>query len=514
MLLVATAPAAANYRAWCHWDDLFDRLGGVVPSGSEVHAAIVEAEDGEGNYAIDECTPWACDPEFEGPLVTHKSGSSGTSNHARSVGKKFLGNTDGMAPDLKQIQCFELDDWIGDGGLHVGLNGQLPTGSGAVKVWNHSWVGDLGNNNTNREALRRMDWMVAHHSTDPIVCAGLNNSETQYPLLYNAYNVIAVGRRDGAHSWGDVQSPLDGAGRMRPDITGPLFTTSQATATISAAAAVLVDTVRLDDALPETAESSEVIKAVLMASADHSGQKDNSGDIWSNEPDADGPDRGRTSRPLDPIVGAGHLDVDAAHRVLTAGWQPGAPDTDAPADAPVDGWSLESMAAGDVVQWRLGWLTETDSLSLVATWHRTVETNFNVTSVADCRLEMLRVAAGSTHTLVGTEAGEVFDAGNVVSESSVDNVEHLYVEGLRPGHYIIRLSRDDHAEGQADVAIAWTIDGDLTDPDLDNDGAVGVRDLLELLQQWPLCNACDADLTGDGNLDLDDLIMLLQFWGT
>ena len=473
----------------------------------------MEPEDNDGNYAIDECTPFACDPEFEGPILTHKSGGSGISSHAKSVGKKFLGNTDGMASDLKQIQCFELDDWIGDGGLHVGLNGQLPAGSGAVKVWNHSWVGDLSNNNTNNEALRRADWMVAHHSTDPVMCVGLNNGSTGYPLLYNAYNVIAVGRRDGDHSWGDVQSPLDGPGRMRPDITGPQFTTSQATATVSAAAAVLIDTVRLDAALSDTAESSEVIKAVLMASADHSGQKDDSGDPWSNEPETSGSLRGRTTTPLDPIVGAGHLDIDAAHRVLTAGHQPGTASPQAPTDISVDGWSFESMETGTVMQWRLAWLDETNELSVLATWHRTVETNFNSTSVADFSLSLVRVEDGVIIPLEGTAAGTIFDSGNVVSESPVDNVEHLFIEGLRPGQYLVQLSRVDHTSASADVAIAWTTNGDLIDPDLDDDGLVGVHDLLALLQQWPVCDGCQADLDGNGLLDLDDLVMLLQFWG-
>ena len=76
----------ADYLIWCHWYDLETRLGeGNMPDGDGVFAAMVELEDGNGNYALDECTPYGCDPEFdwpdgpdgpEGPIITHKSGAS------------------------------------------------------------------------------------------------------------------------------------------------------------------------------------------------------------------------------------------------------------------------------------------------------------------------------------------------------------------------------------------------------------------------------------------------------
>jgi hypothetical protein len=58
--------AQADYLLWCHWYDLETRLGeGNMPDGDGVFAAMVEVEDSNGNYALDACTPYGCDPEFD-----------------------------------------------------------------------------------------------------------------------------------------------------------------------------------------------------------------------------------------------------------------------------------------------------------------------------------------------------------------------------------------------------------------------------------------------------------------
>lgn len=512
----AAATAHANYRDWCRWEDLELRLGaGNVPTGLDVFGAMVESEDANGDYAPDACTPFGCDPEFDGPtIITHKSGASDVSFHAALVGRRFLGQDGGLAPNLKQIQCYELTDWFNDGCLNVGQSGQPPTISGAVKVWNHSWVGDTGSSASNIEAHRRLDWIVAHHATDPIVCVGINNGPDPEPLLADAFNVITVGRRDGDHAWGTVQSPADGVGRMRPDIIGPQFTTSEAAGVISGAAAMLVDTALTDPLLPDSAKASEVLKAVLMAGANHTGQIDGTGDNWSNEAPQDGPSRGRTSSPLDPVVGAGHLDIDRTHRILTAGQQPGALDPLSPADAESIGWSLESIGGGETMQWRFRSLGFTDEFTILATWHRTVESDFSKGSLANFDLSLLRMSDGVAVGLVGDAGLSRFEEGNVVSDSLVDNVEHLYIRGLQPGHYVLSVLRRDTDETPVDLAIAWWTNGEIMNADLDDNGEVGVGDLLTMFEQWGTCSdGCDADLDGNGVLDLEDLLALIERWG-
>ena len=52
--------------------------------------------------------------------------------------------------------------------------------------------------------------------------------------------------------------------------------------------------------------------------------------------------------------------------------------------------------------------------------------------------------------------------------------------------------------------------------DLDNDGQVGVKDLLILLGSWGPCDNCEtcsADLNGDWVVGVDDLLILLGNWG-
>ena len=49
--------------------------------------------------------------------------------------------------------------------------------------------------------------------------------------------------------------------------------------------------------------------------------------------------------------------------------------------------------------------------------------------------------------------------------------------------------------------------------DLDDDGAVGVSDLLTLLAKWGPCEDCISDLDGDGSVGVSDLLELLAGWG-
>ncbi len=49
--------------------------------------------------------------------------------------------------------------------------------------------------------------------------------------------------------------------------------------------------------------------------------------------------------------------------------------------------------------------------------------------------------------------------------------------------------------------------------DLDNNGTVGVPDLLELLASWGQCKDCPADFDCNGNVGVSDLLALLANWG-
>ncbi len=52
--------------------------------------------------------------------------------------------------------------------------------------------------------------------------------------------------------------------------------------------------------------------------------------------------------------------------------------------------------------------------------------------------------------------------------------------------------------------------------DFDDDGHVGIRDLLILLASWgpcPACCECQTDLDADGTIGILDLLILLAHWG-
>ncbi|MBP27143.1 MAG: hypothetical protein QF781_05000 [Phycisphaerales bacterium] len=502
---ILSTAASADYRDWCGWTELVDRIGlENVPTGADVIVGQVEAPNSSGHYMPD-----GDEPDFDGKYLIRRSGGSTTpSGHATMVAKKYYGLTNSLAPGVWFINCYEVNNWLQGGYLHVGSGGGTPPDGpmGDQKIWNHSWVGSFGSTNNDHDALRRVDWVVGRD--DVLVTVGLNNGTIQQPLLSYGYNSISVGRRDGDHSWGDVPAPYEGAGRMKPDITGPLFTTSEATPTIAAAGAMFVEMVRNDPALPDEGEASETLKAVLMASATHSGPS-GSGLDWNNNAPESGPDRGSTARPLDELVGAGHLDVNRAHMIFAGGQTDGSPEVGAAPLATQHGWSFDTFASSEQRNLRFTMPEGAAEFSALATWNRDVADNFSSFTLADINLELFRLESGTPVSLIGNETAWL--AGNVASLSTVDNVEHLYLLELEPGDYILQLRC---ASGAADVALAW-YSSDIVDGvfgDINGDGLVGVDDLLQLLAAWGECSGCPEDLDGDGFVGVNDLLAMLGAW--
>src|SRR5206468_8999465 len=119
-------------------------------------------------------------------------------------------------------------------------------------------------------------------------------------------NGIAVGRSDGQHESGFTTVGNTGpTGRVKPDLVAPLGAVSFATPLVSSAATLLV---QVASTAPLNADpfaaKPQTIKAVLMAGATKAEFP-----TWSHT----------TTVPLDPVYGAGELNVDNSHRVLTAG---------------------------------------------------------------------------------------------------------------------------------------------------------------------------------------------------
>ena len=503
--------------------ELIKRIGQEnVPTGAGVLVGQVEV--GAGNYA-----PNPGVGEFSGKTFSLMSGSSGNSGHATRVGRNYYGLDTSIAPGITDIFVWEVNNWVASGFLNVQGSGQLPPGlpPEGLKIFNNSWVGTTGNTTSNNTLLRRADFAIVRD--DLLMMSGVNNGNNpNLPLMSHTFNGLAVGKLNGRHQSGSTLGVIDGPGRLKPDIVAPGGATSWSTPVVGAAAAMMIETARTTPGLGinPNAERSDVIKAVLLAGAAktnvHGFDCPPDCPDWTNNPQTSGPDRGITTQPIDAIIGAGNVNVNFAHWIMTGGEQDGADTPPNDANAMFAGWDLATVGLDESRYWRFDVPQFADAVSMLVTWHRNVELGFGNSdwAVADFDLILWRVDEnGDLATLVGDPGLPFFAGGNVVSASIVDNIEHLYITGLEEGEYTLELRRVDALGGFPDweAAVAWL----LPEPppclaDFDDSGDVGVKDLLFLLGAWGPCpkkGDCLADFDLSGDVGVKDLLFLLGTWG-
>jgi hypothetical protein len=506
-----SAGARANDGAAVGLDDLAARIGQEnLPTGSGVIVGQVEAPDAQGDYR-----PAPGNAEFAGKTFHENSGATGNSGHATTVGKDYYGLTTSIAPAIDDIHLWEVNDWLLAGFMHTST-GLLPDASPAgLKLLNHSWVGSFGTNGQDNNGLRRLDFVM--NRDDQLMIVGVNNiGGANLAFVSHMYNGLSVGLDDGDHLFADTKVGIDGAGRMKPEIVAPGALTSWSTPVVAAAAALMVETaVDMSPLVQTDAERGEVIKAVLMAGANH-----RTG--WTNNPVTSGPSRGITSRPLDDVFGVDLVNVDRSHMILTGRQQPGAVQVPSSNNGRYAGWDLADVGIGQSRWWHLKACDLAAEVSILATWHRKVSSPFGNTNwaVANFDLVLWRIDGNQQLvTLVGDDGLGFFGGGNVVSQSQVDNVEHLYITQLEPGDYALELRRLDNliAYPSYEAAVAWL----LPDPgilgDIDGDCIVGSADFLDLLAAWGSCPqpcppSCPADLDGDCEVGITDFLLLLANW--
>jgi len=503
---LALVPGArGDHPSWplMGYEDLLARLADP-PTGAGVRVATVEAPL-DGGYR-----PNPNDAQFDGVTISTLSGATGNSSHATNVGRYLYGADWGMAAGVSEAWVWEAANFVLSGYLRTGAGAQGPTAPPfGIRVINHSWVGALGGAN-DVDALRRADFAIDVHRVHMVM--GLPNAgDGSFPLLGSAYHGITVGRRDGQHETGTTT--VDGAGRQKPDLVAPGSATSWAAPMTSAAIALLLETIADDPDLATDlrADDPDVLKAILMASAAH---EDDADGVWSNGPATSGPDRGRTTTPLDPVMGAGTLQVDRAHRTLVAGRVDAASDPAAAGPACGPGWTTGSVAAGASAWVVLTLPQAAAELTVALAWERFVRLSPPSASLADLELELFRLdAAGGPVPLVG-DPGR-FAGGNVLSASAVDNVEHLHVLGLDAGTYAVRVRRvGGPADAPGAFALAWWLPaaGPAIAGDANGDGTIGFPDLVEILSAWGTDGDCFTDPSGDGTVGFDDLLVVLDGW--
>ncbi len=505
-VFAVSSGAFADVFSDIRYTDLVARLGAATPTGAGVGVLQVEApENANGSYA-----PNATLAEFAGKNFTLYSGSVAASGHATEVARNLFGNTLSVAPGVSDIHCWNVNGWIGNSYLKVGGTTVPAFPPAGVRVMNHSWIGSFGSTTNDNNGLRRVDFLANRDNL--FLAVGVNNGagSAGQPLLAYAYNAVAVGLANGNHSNSPTPAGIDGPGRRKPDIVAPGAFTSYATPVVGAAAALLIDAAGDDPATAGNPNAARAltVKTVMMAGTQHRA-------AWSNGASTSGATRGVTATPLDPLYGADLLDVDRAHMILTAGEQGGLPAAQQSFFAPASGWDyIPSVVTGSSVYWSFRVHEPIDELSATASWFRQVATNFTATTLQDFDLRLWRLENGIAMPLTGDAGVGVFASGNVASESTIDNVEHLHVRGLAAGDYALELVRKPGTQIALPVAVAWYMPETEAPPavegDLDGDGMVNGADLAILLGAWG--TAGPGDLNGNGVVEAQDLATLLGNW--
>jgi hypothetical protein len=503
-------------------DDLVARLGaGNVPDGAGVVAGQVEGPDGNQNYAPDTTLS-----QFSHIMTwVLESGPSGENTHARQVGRRFYGSDLSFSTGIDAVHLWEVNDWLGAGHLRVvgGPSSVAPLATpGGVKILNHSWIGDYGSAAANNDALRRADLVADRDGV--VFCVGTANAgQGSSPLLNNMFNCLVVGRMDGMHDTSDTAG-TDSPGRIKPHIVAPGNLTSYTTGTVSSCMAILAETAAAFPARNANALRPETLRAAALAGASHGTTPP-----WTNNPQSD-VNRGRTARPLDDTFGAGIINVDRSHRILTGGETNGASTAGAAPDATFNGWDLRTLANGSSSYYRFLVTALADEVVFAATWNRLTSGTHNASYVANLTLTLWRVdGKGALQTLVGDAGLPYFADGNVVSESAVDNNEYLRILDLQPGEYILQVSRSDSVSAvpNAQFAVAWKFPDDLPAPDAcpedivpspDGDGSVTIADIVAIVTAFGLpCADCDEDIApqpdGDGQVTIADVTAVVTAFG-
>jgi len=414
------------------------RLGSHAPRGSGVVVLLCEAPDNGGFVPDREAGA------LRGVRIEALGGGGGTSGHATSSARSIVA----IAPSVSAILAAS-SQWFLDDFLRSGRNEPPRSLPPQIGVLCFPWVGSAGA--PDDEVLRRLDLVLANGQG--VAIAGQRPGSR---LLASSYNTIAAGN-EGSQSRG-TDANLDGPGRCKPELVGP-SSASWVTAEVAGAAAVLLDAANTLPSLAANpaARRNETIKAALLTGAIRSA-------AWSNLPER-ATDRlvDATAVPLDRNDGAGRLDVNRAHLVLTG--EVAAASSTSPPLVEARGWSLVPVETAAEWTWQVDLPQGGGELAIVACWNRTFRPGSLEWSLADFDLSIRRVGdARSERTADLPTAGDgdapppTFAAsGNLASRSRVDNVEMILLREVAPGRYAFTLARVDGEP--VPVAVAWLASG-------------------------------------------------------
>lgn len=473
---VALAQPSAAEKEAIGLTALIDRLGGSAPNGTGVAVTQTEAPltSGGNNYLPD-----ATNPQFSADTIIPKTLGGTTSTHATGIGLAWYGSG-GVSPGVNTIDVYNANSWMLD---VLRINSRYGPLVETRRVMNNSWITSFVNSSDAQDAVKRLDLIADRDNV--VVVSGVNNGSgttiPQFPA--SVYNGIAVGLTSGNSSLGPTV--LD-PGRSKPDIVVPASTTSLGAAWVSGAAAILVQTAGGN----ANAQQVTTIKAALLAGAtkrefDTNNSTPSTFDDWSHT----------STQPLDLRYGAGELNIDNSQRILASPEQ-NASDS---SDVSLTGWDHATASSSELMQYFFTIPTGrvAESVSVIASWNRDIA----YTQGKAGQSATLTPSMADIDLMLSSATGYTLGDPLATSNSSVDNVEHIYWHGLTPGHYAFSVSSDQ----SWDYSLAWDVQ--LAVPgDANGDGLVDGNDYTIWADHFLMTGATldDGDFNGDGIVDGGD----------
>ena len=388
---------------------------------------------------------------------------------------------------------------------------------------------------------RGIESLAEHYGL--IVVAGIGNGLNAYdPLLYPgaAANVIGVGVVDSVNTenlatnlaYFSLAYPQHSSfgptidGRCKPDIVAPGNClaadgnepnnyeptgnwSSFSTPVVAGTIGLLIQKAKQDPNLSQavaTEGGNCVMKAILLNSARklpywHKGRLQKDDDHTT---------------PLDYIQGAGMLNADGAYKHLIAGQSK-------PGDCPTTGWDLNYLQKSENIQnvYKITLTEPADKfITATAAWNKHYNSEYpfepNPEKDANLRLELWAVDPENRNN----------DYLLDYSDSSVDNVEHIYAaaDANYTNYEIVILYSNTDDPNQTDIThrygLAWkTSEKQANDNifwyDLNADGIVNRLDSATLLDNWAAGTKSPesyllGDINADGAIDSNDVVILLN----
>jgi len=439
LLFLVPSLVCADWKADVGWNDLQEwaSLNGItLPTTETVFAGMVEAEQGSNNLSV-----YSPDPEnaqfkdisgvidvsindIHDETVTY-------SGHATGVAKLFFGNSSSLSPAIAQVNVYGSNRFLAKT-LNYGT-------SWAEEVMSHAYIGSFGDTvndqtkevtETKQEKSERYCRAFDYSSSvgNILHISGANNgASSNLPHIWShAYNNITVGRTDGLHSAGTVQSGYHGTDRQKPELVNPQSTTSSATGATASIAGLL--RAQAETHSSTNAALSLTLKSILLAGADK-----NKFESWDNT----------TTRPIDEVYGAGETNILNSFRILHA--------AEATANSAVDlyGWDYGTTSDSSDIVYTITIPSYASNAQISAnlSWNRTITRERVKGSFVTSYDELADLS------LTLKDSG-----GNIIftSNSAVDNLEHIWQTGLTPGNYTLTVNKSSGAN--TNYAIAWRVD--------------------------------------------------------